>query len=171
MPMVCPNGQSFTTRDITGKQEPKYLNPPKCSFQSFLLYGWPQVDIKGDLVLVEGPMDAIKLWQHGIQALSLGGKVLHPKQIKLLTKFPRDISLTIMLDPEEQLAPIEVAKQLVFRFECVYIASLPAGVDPGGSTKEQAEEANDTAVLFRGERGKKLSVSLSRLKQTLDEVY
>lgn len=171
IPIVCPNGRSFTSRDVTGKMLPKYLNPPRCSFQSYLLHGWPQVETKGDLVLVEGPMDAVKLWQHGIQALSLGGKVLHPKQIKLLMKFSRDIALTIMLDPEEQIAPVEIAKQLVFRFEQIYIASLPNGVDPGSSTREQAHEANEDAVLYRGERGKRVKSRLSSLRKTMDEWY
>lgn len=171
MPIVCPNGESFTSRDVTGKLQPKYLNPSKCFFQSHLLHGWPQVDIKRDVVLVEGPMDAIKLWQYGIQSLSLGGKVLHPKQIQLLAKCARDISITIMLDPEELTAPFALAEQLVFRFEQVYIATLPEGVDPGSSTREQAEEANDGASLYRGERGGKMLARLESLRKNLVRRY
>lgn len=169
IPIICPSGESFTSRDITGNQQPKYLNPV-CPFQSHLLLGWSQIQKSGDLVLVEGPLDAIKLSQNGFNALALGGKVLHPEQIRMLTTLPSD-TVTIMLDPEERAAPLEVAKQLVFIFEGVYISILPIGTDPGSATRAQAENAVDNAALFKGERGASLNVNLKGLGQRLRGVY
>ncbi len=170
IPIICPVGESFTSRTIIKKQLPKYLNPV-CPFQSHLLLGWPQIQKGGDLVLVEGPLDAIKMSQNGFNALALGGKVLHPEQIRMLTTLPSDTTITIMLDPEEKKAPLEVAKQLVFVFEGVYISTLPIGKDPGSATREQIEKAVDNAVIFQGERGVSLDINLSLLRQTLRETY
>lgn len=170
IPIVCPGGESFTSRDVTGHQQPKYLNPV-CSFQSHLLLGWPQIQKGGDLVLVEGPLDVIKLSQNGFNALALGGKVLHPEQIRMLTTLPSDTTITVMLDPEEKKAPLEVAKQLVFVFEGVYISTLSTGTDPGSATKGQVEKAVDNAVVFRGERGASLDININSLRQKLKETY
>lgn len=170
IPIKCPAGESFTSRDVTGLLKPKYLNPV-CNFQSHLLLGWEFVDVKSDLVLVEGPLDAVMLWQYGIQALALGGKVLHQQQIKMLLSCPNDTSITIMLDPEEKTAPFLVAKQLIFKFERVYVATLPDGVDPGSSTKEQALEACDDSILYRGDRNKIVGLKLDEFKKKLKRRY
>jgi len=99
VPITCPNGNSFVARDLTGNSEIKYLNP-KSSNHSKLLYGWDQVKLESDFILAEGPLDAMKLEQHGLPALALGGKVLHPFQFKLLMMRPPDVTPTIMLDPD-----------------------------------------------------------------------
>jgi DNA primase len=169
IPIRCPAGESFTSRDVTGLLKPKYLNPI-CPFQSHLLIGWSNLG-KGDIVLVEGPLDAVKMWQHGFNCLALGGKILHSEQIKMICSFPKDTSITIMLDPEELKAPIDVAKQLIFHFDQVFVATLPEGVDPGNSTKEQAEEAFEDSEIYIGERGKELSANLFLLRKKIKRCY
>jgi DNA primase len=170
IPVSCPNGNSFTARDVTGDQDPKYLNPTGADHGRLLL-GWEHHNIKGDVVIVEGPMDAIKLWQHGFPALALMGKVLHVEQMVMLASKPYDTSITIMLDPEESEAPYNVAEQLICRFEDVSIAKLPDGVDPGASTKSQASKAIYEAVPYRGNRMGKISAIIGSSRKKLDEFY
>src|SRR6185295_2428334 len=63
IPIRCPNGNSWTARDMTGDASQKYMNPYDAD-HSKLLIGWHCTPLTGDLVLCEGPFDAIKLWQH-----------------------------------------------------------------------------------------------------------
>ena len=168
IPVRCDNGFSFTARGMESDMYPRYLNPPAAD-NSRLLLGWDQI-IKGkDLVLCEGPLDAVRLWQHGIQAVSLMGKVLHPDQIAMLFTLPPDTGITIMLDPEEAEAPYKAALNLICRFDNVYIAKLPMGVDPGDSTKEQAQTAYDEAKQYTGERIAGLSDRIELMKGKMSD--
>jgi hypothetical protein len=163
IPISCPGGNSFTARDMTGGQLPKYLNPPGAD-HGRLLIGWDKVDLTKDICLVEGPLDAIRWYQHGISALAVGGKVLHADQLGMLFHLSPHQAVTVALDPEERTAPYNVAQQLSVHFEQVYIARLPDGVDPGDSTQSQAEAACETAVRFTGERVSKLKGRLMELR-------
>jgi len=167
IPISCPNGYSFTARDLTGRAQPKYKNPPGVS-HSRLILGWDYVDPKADVILVEGPFDAIKMWQHGFNALSLLGKNLHKSQLRMITShFPPSTSFVIMLDPEEIDAPFNVAKQLGCRYGGIYIAKLPFGVDPGDSTKEQAANAIGKSESFAKHRALLLNTKLVASKDKL----
>ena len=170
IPVECPNGHSYTARDTTGEQQPRYLNP-KGADHGRLLLGWNHQQVEGDVCIVEGPLDAIKMWQHGIPTVALMGKVLHPEQLAMLLLKPSDAAITVMLDPEEAVAPYKVAEQLMCRFDNVSIATLPMGVDPGSSTREQAWEAYNNAVRFRGERTGKLSAIVGASRKKLEKIY
>jgi DNA primase len=170
IPVECPNGRSFTARDATGKQQPRYLNP-KGADHGRLLLGWNHHSIEGDVCIVEGPIDAIKMWQHGIPALALMGKVLHPEQLALLMLKPADAAITVMLDPEEAKAPYDAAQQLMCRFDNVSIAKLPMGVDPGSSTKQQAFQAYNNAVRYTGERLSRLSAAIQSSQKKLEKIF
>lgn len=151
IPVECPNGRSITARSTDG-DEPRYLNP-KDADHARLILGWNMVRYGADFALVEGPLDAVKMWQHGIPAMALMGKRLHADQLSMLRRWPSDAAVVVMLDPEEAKAPWETAKALAFHFASVYIATLPDGVDPGASTKVQAHAAYDAACRYNGERG------------------
>jgi DNA primase len=170
IPISCPNGRSFTARDTTGKQDPRYLNP-KGADHGRLLLGWEHHDIRGDVTLVEGPLDAIKMWQHGIPALAVMGKVLHSEQLFMLLRKPDDVAITVMFDPEEKAAPYKAAAQLAVGFEHVYIAHLPEGVDPGASTMEQAHEAQQSAARYTGGGVEHLTGMLEVARKKLSELY
>jgi DNA primase len=168
IPIECPNGKSFTARDATGEQEPRYLNP-KGADHGRLLVGWQHVKIEGDIAIVEGPMDAIKMWQHGLPALALGGKVLHAPQLLMLLRKPQDAAITVLLDPDQPTAPYAVAQQLTCRFERVYVAHLPEGIDPGASTAKQARQALDGAERYTGDRIPRLIASIASSRRAIEK--
>jgi len=170
IPVECPRGQSFIARDITGNAGQKILNPPGADHNQ-LLIGWKHVPSAMDMALVEGPFDAIKMHQHGIPAMAVGGKVLHSAQLAQLFTRPADSAIVIMLDPEENLAPYDMAAQLMCRCENVLIGRLPLGVDPGASTPEQAHETYNAAVPFRGNRAGRLDALLSASRSRVFGMY
>lgn len=166
IPIVCPAGHSWTARDMDGDQIPKYMNPPGADHRR-LLIGWNVARLTGDLVICEGPLDAIKLWQHDITALALGGKELHDEQLVQLMELSPETAVTVMLDPEEKVAPTNVATRLSLHFKNIYVATLPDGVDPGSSTREEAHAAVDGARKWKGGRAPRLHALLEKSRESL----
>lgn len=177
IPIDCPAGVSWTARamskDVWG---PKYLNPPGADHRR-LLIGWHVSRVTGDIVLCEGPLDAVRLYQHDLPALALGGKELHDEQLAMLRALPPKAAVTVMLDPEEEVAPYKLAERLSLHFESIYIAHLPlktkAGkkLDPGESTREQAHKAVDEAELWKSSRGQRISAVVRQARKAWQKRY
>lgn len=179
IPFTCPNGTSWTARDMTkdglkwpdGSEQPKYLNPSGADHKR-LLIGWDVAPLAGDIVLCEGPLDAVKLWQHDLPALGLGGKVLHDEQRDILVEnLHPDQAIIIMMDPEEKLAPELIATKLIVKFKNLYVASLPDGTDPGSSTRKQAHAAVDSAKKWTGERTGRLTAYLEKSRSSFESRF
>lgn len=170
IPLDCPNGRSFTARALEADVEPRYLNPPGADHAK-LLFGWKHSPIHSDFCLAEGPLDAMKLWQHGLPAMAFGGKVLSSHQLGMLFTRPSGASVCVMLDPEAQVEALDVASQLVTHFEYVYVAKLPDGVDPGASTKAIAMRAHAKATRYTGARGARTLLAVENARRKLAERY
>jgi DNA primase len=167
IPIICPAGHSWTGRDMVGGRIPRYFNPPGADHRR-LLIGWHAARLTGDVTICEGPLDAIRLWQHDITALALGGKELHDEQLAQLMDLSPETAVTVMLDPEEVIAPLTVARRLSLHFKNIYLAKLPLGVDPGSSTRAQAHAALDGAKKWDGGRSAYLAAVLERARNSLD---
>jgi len=167
IPIECPNGRSFTARDMTGELQPKYLNPTGVDHRR-LLFGWQTLEGSADFVICEGPLDAIKLRQAGFPAVALLGKALLEAKLALLCKVPKDAAAIVMLDPEASVEANEAALALKVHFERVFVAMLPAGSDPGDASVEAIRRAVDEAEPFNGSRsavvGAALAAARARLK-------
>lgn len=161
IPIRCPSGESFTARDTTGAQQPRYLNP-KGVDHGALLFGWGSV-VGGPIFLVEGPLDSLKMIQHGYPTVALLGKALHAAQLMLLATLPRDTPIIVMLDPEEHEAPFKVAAQLTCRFERIFTCRLEEGIDPGASKPDDVRAAIDRMTRFAGDRTDVLRQKLKRI--------
>jgi DNA primase len=122
--------------------------------------------LSSDLVIVEGPLDVIGLYQHGIPALAILGKELNKEQLGLLCMKPADASITVLMDPEEPEAPYNVARELTSRFSNIFIGHLPDEVDPGDATRVQAWAAWDDAGRYTGERTSGLRAKLKKLNDS-----
>lgn len=175
IPINCPNGRSFTARAMVDDLEPKYKNPTGADHARVLI-GWDvyadrHAMIRSDLCLVEGPLDAIKFDQHGLPALAVGGKVLHSEQLEMLFELNPRQAITVVLDPEEKLSPLDIANQLSVHFGGIYVARLPDGVDPGDSTRRQAHKAVDKAERFRGTRGERINAHLGLVATKADDRF
>jgi hypothetical protein len=171
IPIDCPAGVSWTARAMSAEVKgPKYLNPPGADHRR-LLIGWHCARVTGDIVLCEGPLDAVRLFQHDLPALALGGKELHDEQLAMLRRLPAKAAVTVMLDPEEELAPFKLAERLSLHFEQIYIAKLPRKtvdgkkLDPGESTRAQAHRAVDGAALWGSSRGPRTAAMLREARK------
>jgi len=170
IPIECPNGRSFEARAVDASKKPKTLGPSGAD-KARLLMGWNQAEPNSDLVLVEGPFDALKVSQCGLPVMALMGKVLHPAQFSLLCRRPADSAVVVMLDPEELEAPYAAAAQLLCYFESVFVAKLPPGTDPGDASKRQIFDAFNAAKEYGGERGLSLRARVSASKTKIAETY
>ena len=165
IPIVCPNGRSFTARDMTGEQKPKYLNPSGGD-HGCLLYGWNVMPETGSIVLCEGPFDALKLWQYSFAALAVGGKELHARQLAMLKMLNRKTRVIIMLDGEEKVAPEKMAQKLSIHFSRIQIASLPYKVDPGDASYRQVMDAMVEAKRWHPRTGAIARAKFSEFLET-----
>ena len=96
-----------------------------------------------DLIVAEGPMDVLRLWQFGLNAVGILGSYASETQIeKIAMLVPRKYRLIIMGDPDEagRKMASELGKSLKDRIS-VFNASLPEGIDPGEADEYQINEA------------------------------
>lgn len=163
IPIECCGKRSFTARDATGHQEPRYLNPSGAGLKK-MLFGFDRVAGEPMVVLAEGPLDVIKLWQFSIPAVGLLGKSLSSEQAILFFSLSTITRIIILLDPEEMEAPYKISAALRSRFKNIRIGKLPVGVDPGSSTQSQVQAAIKEAILYTGDRLKKISMMVNSTK-------
>ena len=149
LPIVCPAGRSFTARSFFASDDLRYLNPP--APKGRLLFGWQSVVPEGELVVVEGPFDALRLAVFGLPAVAVMGLTLSPQQRSLLFQVKAS-SITVMLDSGIEAEAQAMASSLLAVTEKVYVARLPEGLDPGESDHEQVWTALKIAEEFRADR-------------------
>lgn len=125
---------------ILEKGEPKYLNSPETPFfnKSFLLYNLNRarshLKTTGQLVLVEGYMDVIALWQAGFKtAVAPMGTAVTEDQISLL--WQNNPSPVVCLDGDAagRTAAVRAAQRVLPILEpgrTLQFAFLPQGEDP-----------------------------------------
>jgi len=166
-------------RDITGKSVVKYSNyvldrKNKCMVpfidhdrekdfigptKRYFLYGehkaWDVSVGKSDrcsddLIVVEGPIDVLRVWQMGWNVVGVLGSYPHEAQVeKLITMVPRTGRLVIMADGDES------GRKLVRKFGemiggrvPVFDARLGDGMDPGGATEKEIGGALKNARMI-----------------------
>ena len=132
IPYRGPNGRNiyWTGRAYTSwsGDAPKYMSAPG-RHPLYMLSRWEAVPMA---VLVEGPFDAIAVWQAtGVPAVAIGGKSLSKRVEFDLRKLVRD-RLVVMLDSDAHAAAITVRDKLMDQYE-ISIAVLEDGTDPADS--------------------------------------
>lgn len=131
---------SFICRDITGKQEPKYLMPQK---QNSILtpkqcvYNYDSLTIGCNCILVEGPTD---VWRMGDNSISFFGTKYTVDQI-LLIKKKKINTLFVLYDNDSpgKKSAIKVASVIAPLVQNIEIVSLQKHLDPGDLKPEEAE--------------------------------
>lgn len=141
---------------IDHKREKDFKSPTK----KFFMYGehimWRV--LKGEIerpmephiVVVEGPIDVLNMWQLGYNAVGVLGSFLSDFQVeKLVSLVPKDGRLVVMADGDK--AGKKLADKIVNSLKNrvhVVVADLPDGEDPGGASPEIIERAFGSAKLF-----------------------
>jgi DNA primase len=139
-PVFSPNGRviAFGGR-ILEKQDntAKYLNSPESLVYSkrkslYGLYHSKEEIRKLDkAIVVEGYMDLISLYQHGVKnVVASSGTAFTEEQVQLLSRFTRNVILLFDADTAGQKASMRSIELLLKQNFEVKIASLPKGEDP-----------------------------------------
>lgn len=130
---------SFTSRDVTDQQQPKYLSASnkegRISIKSSI-YNYDNLEKGSDAILVEGPLDA---WKLGDGTVSLIGVKYTDRQIILL-KEKMIRNLFIMFDNDTAGAKAakglaRIMSPLVNRIEIIKLQGIK---DPGELTVDEA---------------------------------
>jgi DNA primase len=113
-------------RHVNPLVTPKYVYTPGLQ-ASEVLFGWDMLpDVPAEVVAVEGPLDAVWLWQAGIPAVALLGAQISRPQAALLSGRTRNVVLALDRD-EAGLRGTGQALRLLGRRCRVRIAILPEG--------------------------------------------
>ncbi len=153
-PIFSPNGRvsAFAGRIlIKNDKAAKYLNSPESPiyYKRRILYGLSHSkdDIRkmDSVILVEGYMDLISLFQKGIKnVVASSGTALTEEQVTLLSRYTKNIYVLYDSDPAGEKAALRSIEVLLKKDFEVKILSLPSGEDPDSfinkNTKEDFEE-------------------------------
>lgn len=130
---------SFTSRDITGLSEYRYLAAPKNTYPNpkHFVYNIDSVKTGGQAILVEGPTD---VWRLGEGAISFFGTTYDSKQLVHIVR--KKISrLHIFFDNDRPgiKTAAELSRAVRSLVKEVNIIKTDAAADPGSMTREQGE--------------------------------
>lgn len=136
---------------VIGEGEPKYLNSPETPFfhKSQTLYNLhrarDEMRKTNQAILVEGYMDVIGLWQHGVKtAVAPLGTAITPEQIKLLWRFHPAPVVCLDGDTAGRTAAARVAQRALevispgFTLNFVW---MPEKEDPDSFVTKHGKEA------------------------------
>lgn len=126
---------------------PKYLNTPETEVYSkrHHLYGLYQAKEsirKGNqVILVEGYMDCLKLYQHGIDyTVASLGTALTSEQAQLLRRYAENVMVLYDGDESGQRETLRAVQTLVEQGFNVEVLTLPGGLDPDDYLDQHGKE-------------------------------
>jgi DNA primase len=160
LPVRSLYGRSFTTR-LTTPGEPRYLAGDGAGR---LLFGWDVLKRRHPgtklVVLVEGPFDALAVYDAGLPVLGLMGKELRRSQLEQLG-FMGEVTFILMLDPEAARDAVEQAGKLLN----VRVALLAGQADPADTPRSTLRLAVARAVTLDAARAAGLRRRLRAIRR------
>lgn len=131
-----------------GDQQPKYLNSPETRIyrKGTYLYGLslarPAMRASREVILVEGYMDLITLYQAGFHnVVASAGTALTPEQAKTIDRYADKVFLAYDGDSAGIAAATRAAETLVQLGVKVRVALMPGGSDPDSYLRENGPDA------------------------------
>lgn len=137
---------AFGGRTLSDKQKPKYLNTSdtlvfKKSLNLFSL-NFARIDNAGVLVLVEGYMDVIALYQAGIKnAVATLGTALTSEQARIISRYVKEVIICYDSDEAGQKATARAIDLLRPTGLLIKVISLPNGKDPDEFVRHYGRDA------------------------------
>ncbi len=155
-PIFSTNGRviAFGGRTLETRTDlAKYLNSPESIIYSKRrsLYGLyhakDEIRRLDKAILVEGYMDTIALFQHGIKnVVASSGTSLTEEQVQLLSRFTKNIFVLFDADAAGQKAAIRSIEILLKHDFDVKVISLPDGEDPDSFINKNGADAFEETV-------------------------
>lgn len=133
---------------IIGDGEPKYLNSPESSvfLKKNNLYGLnltgKEVRKEDSIILVEGYMDVVSLYQSGVRNVSASlGTALTENQARLIRRYTRNVVLSYDADQAGQNAALR-GLDILYKAECrAKVLKVTEGKDPDEFVKSKGRKA------------------------------
>lgn len=176
---------------ILGNGKPKYINSPESPIfhKSSMLFNLSkakrQIRKSGQLILIEGQVDAITLYQAGIEnVVATQGTAFTEDMARLIRRYASQVTICYDGDEAGQQSSGRAADMLLAAGVDVRIAILPEALDPDAYVQKYGVESYRVKVLkeampitaFRMDRlrrGRDLNDSIERtryVEQVLEEV-
>jgi DNA primase len=149
-PIFNPSGKviGFGGRILGDKKGPKYLNSPQTIVynKSEVIYGIHsarnQIRRADQSILVEGYMDVLSLWQHGIKnVVATSGTSLTPEQMRRLRNYSQNLLMVYDADNAGQNAMMRGLDIALEQDMHVRLMHLPEGEDPDSYVQQHGAEA------------------------------
>jgi len=138
----------FGGRTLDPQGQPKYVNSPDSPLyhKSRVLYGFNfsrgEIDKAAEVVLVEGYMDLLTLWQAGIKnAVAVSGTALTKDHVQILGRFAKRAVLFFDGDAAGRKAVRRSLEMLLEQGIEAKVPVLPAQEDPDSFTQAKGAEA------------------------------
>ena len=132
---------------------PKYLNSPETDLyvKGRVLYGLhlaaPHIREKDFCIVVEGYMDMISPYQHGIRnVVASMGTSLTPGQVQLIRRMTRHVVMVYDGDYAGEMATLRGLDLFLEAEMRVKVAGLPVGLDPDSLIKNRGVQALAQAI-------------------------
>ena len=155
-PIFSPNGRivGFGGRILNNREKTaKYLNSPESPIylKRKTLYGLfhskEEIRKLNKAILVEGYMDLIALFQNGVKnVVASSGTSLTEEQIKLLSRFTKNIVVIYDADSAGQHAAMRSIELLLKENFDVRIVALPEGEDPDSFINQHGKKEFEELV-------------------------
>ncbi len=149
-PIINTSGKviGFGGRAVNPEDNPKYLNSPESKIfqKKNNLYGLnisrQNVGKDGFIILVEGYMDTIALYQSGVQNVAASlGTALTENQAKLIKRYTRDVILSYDADNAGRAAALR-GLEILKKEDCkVRVLHVTDGKDPDEYVKKNGKTA------------------------------
>ena len=134
---------AFTGRIFQKEDDAKYLNSPETPvfIKSNILYAYhiakQYIRKMNFTILVEGQMDVLAYFSAGFKnTVALSGTAISQQQISMLSRFSKNIVLSLDRDDAGINATAKIAKELLKNDFDVKAVFLPEGKDPADLLKE-----------------------------------
>lgn len=138
----------FGGRALSDEHQPKYLNSPGTDLynKSRILYNLDKarqfISRKKSAILVEGYMDVLMLYQHGIEnVIAVSGTSLSEEHAALLKRYTPETVIVFDGDASGLQAAQRGLHRLIAEEIRVRIALMPKGDDPDSFVKENGVDA------------------------------
>ncbi len=155
-PIFSPNGRviAFGGRILEDAKVAKYLNSPESIIYSKrrslygLFHSKEEIRSSSKAILVEGYMDLISLFQHGVKnVVASSGTSLTEEQTQLLSRFTKNIIVLFDADEAGQKAAIRSIEILLKQDFDVRVVLLPDNEDPDSYINKYGREKFDEQII------------------------
>lgn len=155
-PIFSPNGRviGFGGRILNPQDNTaKYLNSPESAiyYKGKVLYGLShgkdEIRRLNKVIMVEGYMDLISLYQAGVKnVVAVSGTALTDEQVQLLSRYTKNVVLLFDADNAGIKASMRSIEILLKKDFDIRIVSLPAGEDPDSFVNTFGKEKFDDLI-------------------------